>query len=462
MSVVDVHRRERIRERVVRELGPEGVLPPGDGPAPESPAPAVAAPVSDAEVAAVLRLAGEEGWRVLPVGAGLSPRYGSEADLELSSRRRRGSPEHEPGDLVATVQAGVTLGDLDDALRREGQWLPLDPPAWPWATVGGVVGSGLGGPLAQAYGRPRDQVLGLTLVDGQGRVLKLGGRVVKNVAGFDLVRLAVGSRGALGVVTSVSFRLYPVPADDRTLVWEADDPEGAWALGRRLARLPIPVAALEIVCLEVQGKGARVHGGSSPLGPGYHRVLARVVGSAGAAERMARELEAAGRAPDRPGKGPDGALGWNELAEDEGRGEMVLRARSLPDVGGSLLEAASALGSALRDLGWEWTRAALRPGTGELRLSAGGNPDPGSGYREPDPGAAPDPGLRALAAFREAVEGLEGTVRVLRLPAHLPDARRRATSLSTSTAPGVAKLQRGLRKAFDPRGILPGAWKEGC
>ena len=455
VSAVDVDRRERIRDRVVRELGPEGVLPRAEGPAPESPA--VAAPGSDAETAAVLRLAGEEGWRVLPVGARSSARHGPGPDLELSSRRRRDSLGHEPGDLVVTVQAGVTLGELDHALRGEGQWLPLDPPAWRTATVGGAVATGLGGPLAPAFGRPRDQVLGLTLVDGQGRILELGGRVVKNVAGFDLVRLAVGSRGTVGVITSVSFRLYPVPGEDRTLVWDVDGPAAAWDLGRSVARLPIPLAAVEVMCPATHE--ADEPGSAHPFappGPGYCRVVARVLGSSGAVDRMVRELGAVGGAPDHGPRGWAEAWASWELAGDEAQGKLFLRARSLPDRGGSLLEAATTLAVALRDLGWEWPRIALRPGTGELRLCGAWNGGAGSGSE------ASDSGLQALAAFREAVEGLGGTLRVLRLPSHVPDARTRAAALSTPAAPGVEKLRRELREAFDPRGIFPGAWREGA
>lgn len=179
-------------------------------------------PATPAEVADILRDAADRRVRVMPVGSGTEAPPAAAAEVVLSTRRLSGIEIYEPADLTFTAGAGTTLGTLDEALGANGQFLPFDPPGGPARTLGGVVATGWGGPLGSGYGFVRDQVLGITLVTGDGRILRLGGRVMKNVAGFDLVRLAVGSRGSLGVVVSASLRVFPRPAVDRLVVMEGD------------------------------------------------------------------------------------------------------------------------------------------------------------------------------------------------------------------------------------------------
>ena len=123
----------------------------------------------------------------------------------------RGEIEHTPEDLTAVVPAGVTLGELDARLAASAQFLPLDPPNVDRATVGGALAVGIGGPLRSRYGLPRDLVLGMTVLRGDGELVKAGGRVVKNVTGYDLMRTWCGSLGTLGIITSVSVRVLPKP-----------------------------------------------------------------------------------------------------------------------------------------------------------------------------------------------------------------------------------------------------------
>jgi glycolate oxidase FAD binding subunit len=130
--------------------------------------------------------------------------------------------EHEAGDLTCTVEAGIRLSALQEALRAEGQRLSLDPPGDP--TVGACLARRLSGPLSHRYGTPRDLVLGVTLVLGDGTVASSGGKVVKNVAGYDLAKLVCGSAGRLALIARVSLRLHPLPAASATLVVETDDP----------------------------------------------------------------------------------------------------------------------------------------------------------------------------------------------------------------------------------------------
>jgi len=170
-------------------------------------------PGSIDEVSEVIKLAALQGWSVMPTG-------GSEgdADLVVSTARLNQIIEHEPADLIAVAQAGVKLTDFNSKLSENGQWLPLDPPDDGRATLGGVVANGLGGAQQFGYGRPRGMVIGMKVVLADGSVIRTGGRVVKNVAGYDLSKLFTGSRGSLGIITELNFKLRPRPEREATVV----------------------------------------------------------------------------------------------------------------------------------------------------------------------------------------------------------------------------------------------------
>jgi glycolate oxidase FAD binding subunit len=129
--------------------------------------------------------------------------------------------EHDPGDLTCTVEAGLRLSALQAALGESSQRLSLDPPGDP--TIGALLARNASGPLRHRFGAPRDLVLGVTLVLGDGTIASAGGKVVKNVAGYDLARLVCGSHGRLALVVRASFRLHPVPRATRTLVIPTGD-----------------------------------------------------------------------------------------------------------------------------------------------------------------------------------------------------------------------------------------------
>jgi glycolate oxidase FAD binding subunit len=149
--------------------------------------------------------------------------------------------EHEAGDLTCTVEAGIRLSTLQAALARAGQRLSLDPPGDP--TVGACLALRLSGPLSHRFGTPRDLVLGVTLVLGDGTVASSGGKVVKNVAGYDLGKLVCGSEGRLALIARVSLRLHPLPAAAATLVVETDDPAD---VVRALRRSQLQPSALDV------------------------------------------------------------------------------------------------------------------------------------------------------------------------------------------------------------------------
>ncbi len=157
-----------------------------------------------------LRISGRSNW----LDAGRPVRAGK----ELSLRDDTGVVSYVPGDLTLTVRAGTSLGEIERVTLEHDQWLPLDPYGSSDGTIGATIATASAGPLASAFGLPRDLLLGLEFVNGRGEIVRAGGRVVKNVAGFDLSRLLTGSWGSLGVITEVTLRLYARPRADRTFV----------------------------------------------------------------------------------------------------------------------------------------------------------------------------------------------------------------------------------------------------
>lgn len=175
-------------------------------------------PGSVEEVAAVVGLAAEAALPVTPWGGGTAASVGmpaARAGLVLGFSRLNRLVEHEPGDLTATVEAGMTVAALQSALRSRGQWLSLDPPDAERATVGGVLSTNASGPRRHLYGTARDLLIGVTVVTAAGAVVKGGGKVVKNVAGYDLPKLFIGSYGTLGIIVEATVKLRPLPDDER-------------------------------------------------------------------------------------------------------------------------------------------------------------------------------------------------------------------------------------------------------
>jgi FAD/FMN-containing dehydrogenase len=176
----------------------------------------IVTPASAEEISEIMKLASSSRWTVLPAGG--MTWLKSTANLIVSTRRLNRIIEHEPADLIAIAQAGVTLTDFNAKLAENGQWLPLDPPDDGHATLGGVVATGIGGPQQFGYGRPRGSVIGMKVVLADGSMIKAGGRVVKNVAGYDLCKLFTGSYGGLGIITELNFKLRPRPAREATVI----------------------------------------------------------------------------------------------------------------------------------------------------------------------------------------------------------------------------------------------------
>jgi glycolate oxidase subunit GlcD len=205
-------------------------------------------PGTIAEVCEITKLASSEGWTTMSAGAmtWLRPGDGFVPNLIVNTRRLNRVVEHEPADLVAITEAGVTLTDFNSHLSIDRQWLPIDPPDDGSATVGGVVATGLAGAQQFGYGPPRRHVIGMKVVLADGSLIKAGARVVKNVAGYDLCKLFTGSYGTLGIIVEVNFKLRPLPFVTRTLL-VSGQPAELVSGAQRIIQSPLFPVAAELV-----------------------------------------------------------------------------------------------------------------------------------------------------------------------------------------------------------------------
>lgn len=316
------------------------------------------------------------GPRILPVGGGTKPALSTPpADgvvaLDLSSLR--GLVEYDPAELTLTALAGTPVAAVDDALAVHGQHLPFDPPLRAGgATLGGVVAAGTSGPGAFRHGGVRDFVIGVRFVDGTGRLVAGGGKVVKNAAGFDLPKLMVGSMGRLGAIVQLSLKVFPRPRATTTLVFELGSTEAALEAMARLGRGPLDLDALDL---------------EPPA-----RLLVRLGGDPEALPaRAARLAEAVPATAQRVGAGDDAAL-WRDAAELAWMPpasrvvRTALTARSVVALQAALAatgaRARYSLGANVAWIAWPEERplaeldAALR-GLGLAGMVLTGDPDPG-------------------------------------------------------------------------------------
>jgi glycolate oxidase FAD binding subunit len=188
----------------------------------------VATPATVEQLAGVLAVANNHGAAVIPWGGGQHVALGNiptRFDIALCTNALDRIIEYEPADLTITVEAGMTVGALQETLAQHGQFLPIDAP--PNSTVGGVLAANVSGPSRHAYGLPRDWLIGCRVAHVDGTISKGGGRVVKNVAGYDMPKLYVGSLGTLGVIVGATFKVAPLPPAQETLVVQFDSVDSA-------------------------------------------------------------------------------------------------------------------------------------------------------------------------------------------------------------------------------------------
>ncbi len=376
----------------------------------------VASPASTAEAAALMRAAASAGLAVVPRGAGTGLAWGappSSCDLVVDLRSMDQVLEHAAGDLVARVQAGVTIGQLAEALAAAGQQLALDAPAD--ATVGGVVATGTAGPRRFRYGAPRDLLIGLTVVRADGVIAHSGGKVVKNVAGYDLGKLFSGSQGTLGLITEATFRLHPRPP---AVAWVTGEFGPADRAGAVAAVASATGSALVPSAVELDWPG----GSQRAL-----RVGVLVEGtSSGVAERAKQFSELLAAAGGSAVVGDVAPARWGQLPA----GRAVVRVSFWVSSLGPVLDALAAAGA----------DAGVRP-------AVSGPAGAGALYACLDGSTSDDAAARFVAVLRERVGralGPRGGVVALAAPPLVLEAVS-----ATGTIPGAALMQ-AVKDQFDP------------
>jgi glycolate oxidase FAD binding subunit len=218
----------------------------------------VVEPGGEEEVAAALAFANERGLAVIPRGGGTQLALGfppERAEIVLSLARLNRVLEYVPHDQTVSVQAGTRLADLQAALAEASQWLALDPLLADGATVGGVVATNATGARRLRYGGVRDQIIGVRIATADGVLARGGGKVVKNVAGYDLPKLLTGSLGTLGVIVSATFRVYPLPTASRTVTLRAADPTPLGELALRIVASTLVPTIVDILGPAAPGGG---------------------------------------------------------------------------------------------------------------------------------------------------------------------------------------------------------------
>jgi glycolate oxidase FAD binding subunit len=373
--------------------------------------PEVLEPRSELEAAAILCDANQAGRAVTPRGGGTKIGWGNpptRAGIILSTTRLNRVIEHAWGDLTVTVEAGCTVGELQRTLALHGQRLAVDV-LWPErATVGGILSTNDSGALRLRYGGLRDLIIGITLALADGTLAKSGGKVVKNVAGYDLSKLATGALGTLGVITRAVFRLHPLPQNARTLSVLVRDAGEAQKTIDAIQNSQLAHAALQV---RVESKAA----------PQVDILLEGTEAGIAAQELQIRKL--AGTAAVVEGLAVEGSPAgvWSareQLWEQPG---AIGKFSVLP---ADIAKTAAWIGSG------SWSAVVQATGIGWLRRAAGG-----------------------MRELRAAIERNGGSLVIMRDAGELD---------AWGTAGDTLPLMRALKQQFDPRGVLnPGRFVGG-
>src|SRR5690348_156943 len=210
----------------------------------------VVAPDSKEQVAQIITLVNQHGLTLLARGGGSRMNLGGipeQVDVVLETQRMTRLLEHEAPDLTCHVETGITFAALQARLAAKGQWIALDPPDAEQATLGGILASNASGPKRLRYGTARDIVIGLYVVQANGEIARSGGRVVKNVAGYDLNKLYIGWLGTLGIIVEANFKLQPLPAAERTLLLSFANASDAMQMVIALLGSLLSPSAIELI-----------------------------------------------------------------------------------------------------------------------------------------------------------------------------------------------------------------------
>ena len=325
----------------------------------------VAEPTTVDGVSRVLALATRHGLAVVPAGAGARLAWGAlprQLDVVLSLARLDRVLAHEPEDLTLSVECGARLDALNTILRPHGQFIPLDPARSAVSTIGGLIATGAAGPYRARYGTMRDLLLGLTVVRANGTIVKGGGRVVKNVTGYDIPKLHVGALGTLGVVVEAHLRLHPRPAEERT--WAFAFPSAEAALD---AALEIRDTTVVLSRCQILTDGALRSLGETGPPPA---ALALTIGSVSEAVRAqgVTVAEIGARAGSQAIEVADTDAWWRQVSDvtwpENGAAELTLRIGTRPTDLVKALHAVEAIRPAAAQL-----RATADVATGVLHLA---------------------------------------------------------------------------------------------
>jgi glycolate dehydrogenase FAD-binding subunit len=396
------------------------------------------APGTAEEVSRCLALAAARGLAVAPAGRRTRPGWGGAPralDLVLSVRRLDRILAHEPADLTMSVEAGVTLGAIAAHLGPHRQLFPLDPPRAAGSTVGGIVATAASGPWRARYGTIRDLLLGVTVALADGTLVKGGGRVVKNVTGYDVPKLHVGALGTLGVIVAAHLRLHPRPAEEASWLFGFGGTEAALEAALGVMDAPVVVSRLELLDA---GTLAWL-GLPSPAAA----ALAVTVGSVaeGVRAQGARIAEICGRGEARPEPVGEPEAWWARVSEASWPATaetLTLRVGARPADVVKALHAVEAAGR-----GAVLVRATAEVANGVLHLVLTGA------------GLADAAGL--LARVREGLAPLGATCVV----EHAPPAVKPGLDVWGDVGPALEPMRR-LKAEMDPKGILnPGRYVGG-
>jgi glycolate oxidase FAD binding subunit len=383
----------------------------------------VAEPADEKQVATALRWANEAGIAVAPRGGGTKLGWGNQPprlDLILSTARLDRIVEHVWSDMTVIVQAGVTVAQLQQALAQHGQRIATDP-LWPErATIGGILSTNDSGTLRLRFGALRDLIIGVTLALPDGTLAKSGGKVVKNVAGYDLPKLATGALGTLGLITQAAFRLHPAPRETRSMTFVASKVEDASRI----------ILAVQDSQLAHTGLQVRLEHDAPP------RVDLRFEGTAAGIEAQsstARKLAAP--APEEDSS--PGVWDARQRLWDSAEAAALAKFSVLPSRIAVACETFRREGA---NAAMKWQIVVQGPGLGWARLEA------------PQPEAL----RRAILAVRAAFERDTGSLVVMQRPYGLQ-------TLEAWGSPGDAyPVMVRVKQQFDPRGTLnPGRFVGG-
>jgi glycolate oxidase FAD binding subunit len=399
---------------------------------------AVAFPRDIDELSEMMRLASGERWRVIPAGAGTWLEMGAKParfDLIVSTAKMNRTLEYEPADLTATVEAGIPLAAFNRMAAEDRQFIPLDPFGDERSTIGGVVATASSGPLRCAYGTPRDWLIGVAVVHADGRITRAGGKVVKNVAGYDLCKLYTGSFGTLAVIAETSFKLRALPSCEKTVVFYSRDAESLCSLVARIADSDVQPAAMELISPYDED--------SPPLDAEHFALVLKFLNEIEALDWQIEEAARIGSGFRHTTLGEaDATEFWRAYRDGETspQAEFILRLSAPP----------SDLNSLIADANRALPPARLRAhgANGVVRLHGDASWLDGPKIEER---------LRELAEMRRMAQARGGQMLILRAP----DEIKNRIDVWGEVGPAES-LMRALKEKFDPHRILnPGRFVAG-